>query len=107
MLIKPRRVKRSSKFTPRWVATARRKKEQAASMYSMALVQLVLSIFLFIGSYHSYKAIMTQTTDISLFEKAAVPGFFLIAAVFFLRASIKNFMEAREVRRPVSEDEEV
>ena len=106
MFIKPRRVKRSSKFTPRWVATARRKKEQAASLYGMALVQIALSIFLSIGSYHSYNAIMSQSTDISLFEKAAVPGFFLIAAVFFLRAGIKNFMEAREVRRPLSEDEE-
>jgi len=107
MFIKPRKVKRSSKFTPRWVATARRKKEQAASLFGMALVQFALAVFLSIGSYYSYQAIMSQSTEISLLEKMAVPGFFLIAAVFFVRSSIKNFIEAREVRRPMSEDEEV
>jgi hypothetical protein len=104
MFIKPRKVNRSSKFTPRWVATARRKKEQAASLYSTAVIQLVLSFFLLIGAFRSYQAIMVRNPDLSLFQKAAVPGFFLIAAIFFIRAGIKNLLEAREIRRPDPED---
>jgi hypothetical protein len=99
MLLKTRKVRRSSKFTPRWVAAARRKKEQAASYYSTAAIQLVLFFFLVIGAYRSYMAITLRASGLSLLERMAVPGFFLIAALFMLRAGIRNIREAVEVRR--------
>jgi cation transport ATPase len=105
MLIKPRKVKRSSKFTSRWVATSRRRKEQVASMLSMAAVQLVLATFLLLGSYRSYLAITLRNSELRLLEKAAIPAFFLLAGVYFFRAGINNIREARAVRKPPGEDE--
>ncbi len=99
MLLKTRKVRRSSKFTPRWVTAARRKKEQAASYYSTAAIQLVLFCFLVIGAYRSYLAITLRASGLSLLERLAVPAFFFIVALFMLRAGIRNIREAVEIRR--------
>jgi hypothetical protein len=99
MILKTRKVRRSSKFTPRWVTAARRKKEQAASYYSTAAIQLVLFFFLVIGAYRSYLAITLRASDLGLLQRMAVPGFFFLAALFMLRAGIRNIREAVEVRR--------
>jgi hypothetical protein len=99
MLLKTRKVRRSSKFTPRWVSNARRKKEQVASYYSTAAIQFVLFFFLVIGAYRSYLAITLRATDLGLAARLAVPGFFAIAALFMLRAGIRNIREASEVSR--------
>jgi hypothetical protein len=104
MIIRPRKVRRSDKFTPRWVATARRRKEQAASYYSTAAIQIVLFFFLLMGAYRSYIAIEMRGSSMETFEKLAIPGFFLLAAVFILRAFIRNIQEARTIRRPPTED---
>jgi len=81
------------------VHAARRKKEQAASYYSTAAIQLVLFFFLVIGAYRSYTAITLRASDLNLLERMAVPGFFFVAALFMLRAAIRNIREAVEVHR--------
>ncbi|NIM19940.1 MAG: hypothetical protein GTO51_06800 [Candidatus Latescibacteria bacterium] len=104
MLIRPRRVRRSGKFTSKWASSAKRRKEQTASLYSTAAIQLVLFFFLIMGSYKSYLAIETQTTTLGTLEKLAVPGFFIIAAIFVLRAAVRNLLEARSVQKPSAMD---
>ena len=99
MLLKTRKVRRSSKFTPRWVSAARRKKEHLASYYSTAAIQFVLFFFLAIGAYRSYLAITMRASDLGLLARMAVPGFFSIAALFMLRAGIRNIREAGDISR--------
>ena len=105
--MKLRNIRRSAKFTPRWVATPRRRQEQVASLYSMALVKMVLAIFLFIGSYRSYLALTARSTDLSFVKKTAVPGLFVIAALFFLRSGVKDILEARDFQKPPNENAEI
>ncbi len=105
MLIRPRKVRRSEKFTPRFATTARRKKEQCVSYYSMAMIQLVLFFFLLLGAYKSYLAISVRASDLGLLQRMAVPGFFILAAVLILRAFVRNIMEARAIQKPTSGDE--
>ncbi len=105
MLIKPRKVRKPDKFTSRWILTSRRRKEQIASLYSMAFVQLVLFCFLIAGAYWSFAAIEARTSGLRWIERFGVPLFFLAAGALSLRASIRNFREARETSKPPPEDE--
>jgi hypothetical protein len=97
MLIKPRRVRHSSKFSSRLRTGARQRREYAASVYSMAVVKALLAVAMVAAGIRAYQAIDAQTSHISLPLKLALPVVFIAGALFVFRSCVKNIRAVREI----------
>ncbi len=96
MLIRPRKVRRSKKFTSRLQTGSRQRREYAASTWSMAVIKAMLSVALFAAGIRAYQAINAQTSTISLPVKLAVPLVFLLGAVVVGRSCVNNIRSVRD-----------
>lgn len=99
MLIKPRQVRRSSKFTSRLKTGSRQRQEYAASTYSMAFIQALLTFGLAVAGVRAYQAVDAQASQVSLMMKLAMPAVFFAGALLVLRACVKNVKAVREMSR--------
>jgi hypothetical protein len=106
MLIRPRQVRRSSKFTTRLQSNVRQRREYAASTYSMAIIKAMLAVAMVIAGVKAYQAIDAQTSNISLTMKLAVPVTFIAGALLVARSCVKSIQAVREFsqRRHQSRD---
>lgn len=96
MLIRPRQVRRSSKFTPRLRSDSRQRREYAASAYSMAVVKAILAVAMVTAGIRAFQAINAQTSNISFSLKLAVPALFIAGALLVARSCVKNIQAVRE-----------
>jgi hypothetical protein len=97
MIIKPRQVRRSSKFTSRLKTGSRQRQEYAASVYSMAAIQAVLAVVMILAGIKGYQAVHVQAGHLSLPVKLALPLVFTAGALLSLRACIKNVRAVRQL----------
>ena len=105
MLMKLRKVRRSSKFTSRLGRTSRQRREYAASVYAMAVIQALLSTGLAVAAVRSFQAIGAQAPQAAVWLRLVLPGVFIAGALLSLRSSWRNMRSARELhRRPDAED---
>lgn len=107
MLIKPRRVRHSDKFSSRMRTGSRQRQEYAASVYAMAIVQAGLAVALIVAAIQAYNAVAAHKTDASITLKFVLPVVFVAGALLSLRASFRNIQAARAIwrerKRPRSE----
>ena len=99
MLIKPRQVRRSSKFTSKLKTGSRQRQEYAASVYSMAAIQAILAVVMIVAGIKGYEAVDVQAGHLSLPVKLALPVVFGLGAILSLRACLKNVRAVRELAR--------
>lgn len=101
MLFRQRHVRRS-KFTSRMRTGSRQRQEYAAAVYTMAVIQGLLTTALFLGAIRSYQAVDVHTTDLPIAMKLALPLFFFGAGLLSARSCWSNVRAAREhwVHRP-------
>lgn len=97
MLIKPRQVRRSSKFTSRLKTGSRQRQEYAASVYSMAAIQAILAVVMIVAGVKGYQAVDVQAGHLSLPVKLALPVVFGLGALLALRACFKNICAVKEI----------
>lgn len=97
MFIRPRHVRRSSKFTSKLRSSSRRRQEYAASLLSMAVVQGFLAIALELAAVRSFQAVHKQAGDLPLWILLIMPIAFGLAGLVALRACVRNARAWREV----------
>ena len=97
MLIKPRRVRRSSKFTSKLQTGSRQRREFAASFYSMAAIKAILAVAMVVLSVRSYQMMNAHNPGMSLALKLALPAVILLAAILVFRSCVKNVQSVREI----------
>ena len=103
MLLKPRSVRRSSKFTSRLKTGLRQRREFAASVYSMAAVKAILAVAMVVLAVRAYQMMDSHPSNMSLLPKIALPVVIVLAALLVLRSCVKNVQSVREIsqyRRP-------
>jgi hypothetical protein len=109
MFIKQRQV-RTSRFTSKFAKASTRRREHAASIYAMAVVQVFLVLFLVIGMVQSYGLMANKFPDLPWYVRLGVPfGILLVAAVVCraLVGTVRRGIEAQRIsRRPMSERED-
>ncbi len=106
MLIRPRKVRRSSKFGSRIKAGSVRRQEYAASLYSSAVIQVILALTLIIAGVRAFQAIDTHYPNLNPAVKLVMPVLFTLGGVFALFRARRNFLDARDshASRFASED---
>jgi ABC-type siderophore export system fused ATPase/permease subunit len=97
MLIKPRQVRRSSKFTSRLKTGSRQRREYAASTVTMAAVEAILAVVMIVAGVRAFQAIHAQAPSLSFAVKLALPLLFLLGSLLSIRACIKNVRAVREL----------
>lgn len=96
MFIKQRSVRRSEKFSSRWVRSSQRRREYVATLYTTGVVQLVLFVFLIIGAHRSWVLMQQRFGDVVWYGRAALPFLLLIIAALVGRAVVNNVLRVRE-----------
>ena len=103
MFVKPRQVK-PSRFTAKLGRASTRRREAAASIYAMAVVQGLLVLFLLIGMVQSYGLMRDRFPDLAWYVRLGVPfGVLFVAAVVFraFMGTVQWGMAVqREAKRP-------
>lgn len=99
MFIKQRQVRRSSKFGSKWDRSTRRRGDYVASIYAMAVVQLVLCVVLLVGAYRSIGLVHDQFPNLEWYFRLGIPVGVLVIALVFLKAAIGNVRHAVDVFR--------
>jgi hypothetical protein len=106
MFIKQRQV-RTSKFTSKFAKASTRRREHAASIYAMAVVQFFLVLFLLVGMVQSYGLMSSKFPGLPWYVQLGVPAGILFVAVVVFRAFVGSIRRANEVhrisRRPLAE----
>lgn len=105
MLFKLRRVRRSSRFSSRMRTTSRQRREYAATVYSMAVIQAVLAVTLFVAGVKAWQAVSAHGSDLPLAMKLALPIVFTGGALLAARAAVGSVRSAREMRLSRPKDE--
>jgi TRAP-type C4-dicarboxylate transport system permease small subunit len=100
VFIKQRQVRRPDRFRSRWSRSSTRRREYLATLYTTGVVQFFLSVFLMIGSYHSWQMMRTRFPDLPWYGKLALPAVMMALAVIVARALYNNIQNAREASRP-------
>lgn len=96
MFIRPRQVRRSKKFTSRLQTGSLKRREYAASTWSMAVIKGFLAVALVAAGIRAYQAISAQTSTISLPVRLAVPLVFVVGALLVARSCVNNIRSVRE-----------
>lgn len=103
MLIRPRQVRRSKKFTTRLQTGARQRREYSATTYSMAVVKALLAGSLVVLAVRVYQAFAVQASSVSLTLRLVLPVLILAGALLVARScvnSIRSVREFSQYRRP-------
>jgi hypothetical protein len=96
MLIRPRQVRRSKKFTTRLQTGARQRREYTASTYSTAVIKAMLAVAMVVAGIKAYQAFDTQTSNVSLTIKLAVPFMFIAGALLVAWSCVRNIRSVRD-----------
>ena len=96
MLIRPRQVRRSKKFTTRLQSGARQRREYAATSYSMAVIKALLAGFLVVLAVKVYQAFAVGASSVSLTLRLAVPVLIVAGALLVARSCVNNIRSVRE-----------
>jgi hypothetical protein len=99
LLIKPRQVRRSSRFQSRLRSQSRQRQEYAASVLSTAIVQGALSASLFIAALKAYQAVSAKAWTVGILVKMALPFVFVVGGLWCARLCLKNLRSGREMWR--------
>lgn len=99
MLIKPRQVRRSTRFESRLRSQSRHRQEYAASILSTAIVQGALSVSLFLAAVKAYQAISAKAEGVGFMLKMVLPLAFTLGGLWCARLCIKNLRAGRETWR--------
>jgi hypothetical protein len=97
LLIKPRQVRRSSKFQSRLRSQSRQRQEYAASVFSTAIVQGALSASLFLAALKAYQAVSAKAWTVGIMVKMALPLVFVLGGLWCARLCLKNLRAGREM----------
>ena len=97
MFIKQHQVRRSSKFSSRFGATSRTRREYVASMYTAAAIQAMLVVALLVGAYRSYNLMQVRFTDLTWYLRIALPLVMIAVAGIVLWAFINNVRQVRAI----------
>lgn len=97
MLLKQRKV-RESRFRSRMRTSSRQRQEYAATVYSMAIIQAILSITLFVAGIRAWQAVSAHGNDLPLVAKLVMPVVFTAAAMLAARACWRSVQSARDMR---------
>lgn len=97
MLIKPRKVRKSSKFSSRIRGASRQRQEYAASIYSHAIIQALLAMALVVLAVRAYQAIDAHTETLPLTAKLVLPVVLIGGAFLTARSCLRNVRAAREM----------
>lgn len=103
MFIKQKRVRKSDKFSPRYIKSSRHRREITIANYSTALIQAALGVALLIVSYQSFIIFHSKVSDLSSYQRYALPAAFLLGGLFAIRTSIMKFKKIRSREREVAE----
>ena len=96
MLIRPRQIRRSKKFTTRLQSGARQRREFAATGYSMAVVKALLAGFLVVLAVKVYQAFAVGASSVSLTLRLSVPILIIAGALLVARSCVNNVRSVRE-----------
>ena len=96
MLIRPRKVRRSKKFTTHLQTGARQRREFAATTYSAAAVKAMLAGFLIVLAVKVYQAFAVQAGSVSFAVRLAVPVMIVAAALLVARSCVNSIRAVRE-----------
>jgi hypothetical protein len=101
MYFKQKQVRRSEKFTPRYVKSGNHRRELAIAYYSTTFIQFALGIALVIVSYQSFIIFHSKMSDLSAMQEYALPIVFLLGGLYTIRSSIVKFRKIRSEKRDV------
>jgi hypothetical protein len=96
MLIRPRQVRRSKKFSTHLQTGARQRREFAATTYSAAAVKAMLAAFLMVLAVKVYQAFAVQASGVSVAIRLAVPVIIVAAALLVARSCVNSIRAVRE-----------
>lgn len=103
MFIKQKRVRKSEKFSPRYIKSSKHRREITIANYSTALVQAALGVALLIVSYQTFIIFHSKISgDLSILQRYALPLAFLLGGLFAVRASIRRFQRVRAESRDIA-----
>ena len=104
MIIRQRRVRKSSKFGSRWSHASSKRREHVASLYTTAAIQAFLGAFMLFLAYQCYLMMREKFADLVWYLKYCIPFFVLLIAVIVLRALVGNIRSGlavyHDTRRP-------
>lgn len=103
MIIKQKRVRKSEKFTPRYIKSNMRRREVTIARYSTIFIQFALGIALLILSYQSFIIFHSKVSDLAFYQRYALPIAFLLGGLFAIRRSVVKFREIRLEERELEE----
>ena len=98
MLFKTRKVRHSGKFSSRIRSGSRQRREYAATVYSTAMIQLILACTLLVAAWRSYQAIFAHGEGVPIAFKLALPLVFAAGGLLVGRSAARNIGSARAMR---------
>ncbi len=101
MFIRPRQI-RPSRFSSRLRASSRRRREYAATAWSMAVIQATLCVALAVAAVRSWQAVDAHGEGVPLVARLVMPTVFAAAALVAGRSALHRVREARELWFPRS-----
>ncbi|MFQ5510296.1 MAG: hypothetical protein ACE5EO_00450 [Candidatus Krumholzibacteriia bacterium] len=90
MFIKQRRVRKSERFTSRWSRSSSKRREYVASLYTTAVIQAFLALFLSFLARQAIVMMREKFPELVWYLKYAIPFFIVVVAAIVLRALIMN-----------------
>lgn len=99
MIIKQRKIRKSSRFQPRWTRGTRKQGDYLVSLYTMAVVQALLCIFLLVGAYRSFVAMRDKLEDLGWYLRYGIPLAMVVIALFVLKLLIDSVRQAIELHK--------
>lgn len=99
VFIKQRKIRRSTRFQPRWTRGTRREGDYLVSVYSMAVVQAVLFVFLLVGAWRAFTAMRSKLEDLGWYFSYGIPLAMAAIAVFVLKLLIDSIRQAVEIHK--------
>lgn len=99
MFIKQRKIRRSSRFQPRWTRGTRKQGDYLVSVYTMAVVQALLFVFLLVGAYRAFTAMRDKLQDLGWYFHYGIPLVMVAIAFLMLKLLIDSIRQAIEIHK--------
>ncbi len=99
VIIKQRKMRKSSRFQPRWTRGTRKQGDYLVSLYTMAVVQALLFVFLLVGAYRSFAAMRDKLEDLGWYLRYGIPLVMVVIAIFVLKLLIDSIKQAVEFHK--------
>lgn len=93
MVIKQRKVRRSTRFSPRYVKRPSRRSELVVSGLTTAVVKGFLALFLMLAAYKSYQVMSLKGSSLSILKRLTLPVLLITGAMLVLRGSVRQLID--------------